>query len=302
MPLNFSRFMENITLTDHQWEDAQTKYEGVCKCLDRHFYKSDYVPSHKFLFGSYKLKTCIRPVVPDQDVDVLFKITEAQYEKYRNNPGGLLQEVRMAIKDKYTTTDKIKAWGKVVLVQFADGTHNVEVLPALERSDMTFLIPNTENGGSWEMFNPRASIAKFQASNQNTENLTCELTKIIKSWVRNTETLNYKSYMVTDDVIHFVNNIYPSGRGENTWLAVIKNFFTYRFVRMSNDDDRYSHIDTAKCRADKAYQYNEDGKYIEASRELRKIFGDVFPLADCNEDVSMNEEHFISAPSPWRVG
>lgn len=29
-----------------------------------------------------------------------------------------------ALKAKYTTTDKIKVWGKVVLVQFTDGTHN----------------------------------------------------------------------------------------------------------------------------------------------------------------------------------
>lgn len=124
MALDYSKFIENITLTAAQWDDAKTKYEGVCACLDKHFYDSDYNEAHKYLFGSYKLKTYVRPIVPDQDVDVLFRIDKDTYDKYKDNPGGLLQKVRCALKAKYTTTDKIKAWGKVVLVQFTDGTHN----------------------------------------------------------------------------------------------------------------------------------------------------------------------------------
>ena len=72
MALKFTKFIENITLTDNQWKDAKTKYEGVCACLDKHFYDSAYNENHKFLFGSYKLRTPVRPIVPEQDVDVLF--------------------------------------------------------------------------------------------------------------------------------------------------------------------------------------------------------------------------------------
>lgn len=38
MALNFQKFIDNITLTDAQWDDAKKKYEGVCRCLNRHFY------------------------------------------------------------------------------------------------------------------------------------------------------------------------------------------------------------------------------------------------------------------------
>lgn len=301
MVLDYSKFLENITLTENQWDDAQTKYEGVCSCLDRHFYETDYTPEHKYLFGSYKLKTCVRPIVPEQDVDVLFKITKETYDKYQNNPGGLLQEIRTALKDKYTTTDKIKAWGKVVLVQFADGTHNVEVLPAYEKENNSFQIPNTEDGGSWEEFNPRHSVESFNESNVKSKSLTRELTKIVKAWIRNTATLDYKSYKATEDVINFIGDIYPEGQSSDSYLIVIKNFFTYLLNRLPTTDERYSYVNTAKGRVDKAYQYEEEGKHIEASDELRKVFGEVFPKATKNEENGNKNERFKAAPSPWRA-
>lgn len=301
MALKFTKFIENITLTDNQWKDAKTKYEGVCACLDKHFYDSAYNENHKFLFGSYKLRTPVRPIVPEQDVDVLFKIDYSTYVKYQNNPAGLLQEVRKALKEKYTTTDIIKAWGKVVLIQFSDGTHNVEVLPAYETASGMFYIPNTENGGSWNVFDPRTPIKSFQDSNQSSNSLTQELTKMIKAWKRNTATLEYKSYRIAEDVTTFVNNIYPDGADTGSYLSVIKNFFTYIFNRISSTDARYSHINTAKSRVDKAYQYEEDGKHIEASEELRKVFGDVFPKEEKNDDNANSVRSFTNAPSPWRV-
>lgn len=301
MALNFTKFIENITLTDNQWKDAKTKYEGVCACLDKHFYDSAYNENHKFLFGSYKLRTPVRPIVPEQDVDVLFKIDYSTYVKYQNNPAGLLQEVRKALKEKYTTTDTIKAWGKVVLIQFSDGTHNVEVLPAYETASGKFYIPNTENGGSWNVFDPRTPIKSFQDSNQSSNSLTQELTKMIKAWKQNTATLEYKSYRIAEDVTTFVNNIYPDGAEIGSYLSVIKNFFTYIFNRISSADARYSHINTAKTRVDRAYQYEEDGKRIEASEELRKIFGDVFPKEEKNDDNKNSVRSFNNAPSPWRV-
>lgn len=301
MALQFKKFVENITLTETQWKDAQTKYEGVCACLDKHFYDSEYNENHKFLFGSYKLKTCVRPIVPEQDVDVLFKIDYSTYVKYQNNPGGLLQEVRKALREKYTTTDTIKAWGKVVLIQFSDGTHNVEVLPAYEMNSGDFLIPNTENGGSWNVFDPRTPIKSFQDSNQSSNSLTQALTKMIKAWKRNTTTLGYKSYKIAEDVTNFVSGIYPGGADAGSYLSVIKNFYNYIFNRISILDPRYSHISTAKTRVNKAYQYEEDGKHIEASEELRKVFGDVFPKEEKNDDSTKGVRSFTNAPSPWRV-
>ncbi|MBD5163200.1 MAG: hypothetical protein HDT09_00680 [Bacteroidales bacterium] len=40
----------------------------------------------------------------NQDVDVMFKISEEIYEQYKTRPGDMLQKVRNILKDTYTTT------------------------------------------------------------------------------------------------------------------------------------------------------------------------------------------------------
>ena len=130
MDKNFTTFIENITLTQAQSDDAKKKYTGVCEKLYDAYYTDDYDEGKKYLFGSYKTKTNVRPLTSDQDVDVLFKIPQETFDKYEayesNGQEALLQEVRDILKEKYTTTDKIKAWGKVVLVNFSEGHHNVD--------------------------------------------------------------------------------------------------------------------------------------------------------------------------------
>lgn len=300
MQKNFNDFLENITLTEAQMKDAKTKYEGVCGCLDRHFYDSSYNEAHKFLFGSYKHRTCVRPIVPEQDVDVLFKIDKDTYEKYKDNPGGLLQEVRNALKDTYTTTDRIKAWGKVVLVNFAEGKHNVEVLPALEQDDNTFLIPNTENGGSWDVFDPRAQVDAFCSSNKKTQCLTKKLAKMMKTWGRNTKTLDYSSYIMLEDIIKFLNDYYPDGQGDTKFDQIVEEFLTYVHSRLDDTDSRKSHLKTAKTRAANAIEYEKQGKHIEASEEWRKVFGSEFPKSEKNEAKNgCGVFGFKEAPRPW---
>lgn len=104
----FKDMLANIELTSAQKDDAKTKYSGVVDCLSRHFNGRNRNCHDQYLFGSYKTKTAIRPLESGSDVDVLFKISEEKYKQYENNPGGLLQEVRKALKDTYSTTDKIR--------------------------------------------------------------------------------------------------------------------------------------------------------------------------------------------------
>lgn len=297
MDKNFTTFIENITLTQTQSEDALKKYTGVCEKLYKTYYTGSYDESKKFLFGSYKTKTNVRPLTPDQDVDVLFKIPQEVFDKYNayksNGQAALLQEVRNILKEKYTTTEKIKAWGKVVLVNFAEGHHNVELLPALELEDNTFKIPNSENGGSWEIFNPRKEIAKFNESNTKTNGLTRELTKMLKAWAHNTTSIFYESYKRIDDVISFLAENYSAGKGDTSYSKVVFDYFDYMSNRVGGA--LKSHIDTALARARKAMEYEDKSQAKEATEEWRKIFGNDFPLVtenpkreSCTEQISAN--------------
>ena len=301
MEREFTDFINEITLTHCQSEDAKTKYTGVCQKLYSHYYNGEYDEEKKYLFGSYKTKTNVRPLTEDQDVDVLFKIPQSTYDKFdkyeSNGQAALLQEVRNILKEKYTITDTIKAWGKVVLVQFQENHHNVELLPALEQDDNTFLIPNSENGGSWETFDPRAEVERFQASNESTKNLTRELAKMLKAWAHNTTSMSYKSCKRLDDVITFLDELYPQGKGTTSYAKIVFDFFDYMNSRCG--DDIKSYITTALSHARKALEYDNSEKPMEASEQWRSIFGDKFPKVQSNP-VKKNESQSIINPiRPW---
>jgi len=285
--MGFKYFILHLKLSDKQMSDAEQKYNGVSETLHNSYYETKYDGRTKFLFGSYKMKTNIRPIDECQDVDVIFKMPEEDFNRFKNyesnGPAALLQEIRNILNEHYTTTEKIRAWGKVVLVQFADGTHNVEVLPALELEDGTFEIPNSENGGSWEIFDPRDQLNRFNESNSQTNGLTRDLIKMIKSWVKNTKSLEYKSYDVTNDVIEYLETNYSNGADYEEYKFVVRDFFEYIGNKYENDEDKFSHIKTAYERVTRAISYEEKGKCEEATKEWRKVFGDLFPKVECPE-------------------
>lgn len=301
MEREFLDFINEITLTHCQCEDAQTKYTGVCQKLYSHYYNGEYDDGKKYLFGSYKTKTNVRPLTEDQDVDVLFKIPQSTYDKFdkyeSNGQAALLQEVRNILKEKYTITDTIKAWGKVVLVQFQENHHNVELLPALEQDDGAFLIPNSENGGSWETFDPRAEVERFQTSNESTNGLTRELAKMLKTWVHNTTSMSYKSCKRLDDVITFLDEFYPQGKETTSYAKIVFDFFDYMSSRCG--DDIKSYINTALSHARKALEYDSNEKPVEASEQWRTIFGDKFPKVQSNPIKKNESQSIINPIRPW---
>lgn len=296
----FTTFLENIKLTSNQIEDGRTKYRGVCDCLAKYFYGRSLCDNDKILFGSFKTKTQVRPMGDGQDVDVVFKIDKDTYEKYQDNPSGMLQKIRSILKDTYTSTEHISAWGKVVLVEFSEGCHNVEVAPCFEKEDGVFLIPNTcYSNKNWEEFDVRGQLNSFTTSNEESNGLTRDLIKMIKKWVRNTSTLTYSSYNIVNDAIHFVTQYYSSGIGTTSYDVLTKDWFTYLENHTPSYLQNYkSCITTAKDRAVKTVQFANDGKYIEATKECIKIFGDMFPKAEKNE-IKEKECTTITPVRPW---
>ena len=305
MESNFKEFCENIRLTQKQNEDAKTKYSGVCKTLHKYYYESTYDEKTKFLFGSYKTKTNIRPLDEMQDVDVLFQIPQETFDKFDNyeinGQSALLQEIKDVLKETYSTTDKISVWGKVVLVKMADNTHNVEVLPAKEKENGTFTIPNSSDGGSWEEFDPRTQIDEFQSSNDRTNGLTAELARMMKAWKRNTLSMNYPSYELLSDIMLFLDTEFTSGTEQEEYPELVKNFLDYIKNRCI-DENRKSHIETAYNRSVKAIEYIDSDKPKEASEKWHKVFGDQFPKTNENP----KKESVFAAPitkpaSPWSM-
>jgi len=280
----FEQFYENIKLTSSQKEDAKKKYNGVCKKLHEHYYPdNEYNGSTKLLIGSYGKHTNIRP---PRDVDVLFIMPDDKFDQYDDNESNgqsqLLQDIKKILSEKYSTTDKIKGWGKVVLIQFKEGTHNVELLPSREKEGK-FIIPNTENGGFWERWDPRADIRRIKDSDKKTNGKTRALIRMIKKWSEN-NSVKLKSVQIEEKVVDFFSSNYS----DKEYSILVRDFFGF-FGNLANEKIK-SHIMTAYNRARKACDLENESKIKEAIDEWKKIFGNDFPNVESFTESCQEEK------------
>ena len=295
----FEQFYENIKLTSSQREDAKKKYDGVCKKLHDYYYpNTEYDGSTKLLIGSYGKHTNIRP---PRDVDVLFFMPNDKFEQYDDNESNgqsqLLQDIKRILREKYSTTDKIKGWGKVVLIQFADGTHNIELLPAWQTENGKFIIPNTKDGGFWEIWDPRAEIKKISDSDKKTNGKTRALIRMVKKWSENCS-VKLKSFQIEEKIVDF----FVSEDSDKEYPVLVRDFFRY-FCRLA-DENVKSYLKTAYNRARKACDLESEGKIVEAVEEWKKIFGSDFPSIDSSsksfqEDKPVLADYSHCEPIKW---
>lgn len=267
----FLKFYDNIKLTPAQRDDAVTKHTGVCKKLHDYYYPNiEYNGSTKLLIGSYAKHTHIRPA---RDIDVIFIMPMEKFDQYDDNQSNcqaqLLQDVKKILEGKYPNTP-IRADEKVVVLEFADTKHDVELLPAWENEDGTFKIPNSANGGSWKNWDPRSEIKKISDSEETTRK-TRALIRMVKKWSENCSA-KIKSYKIEDAVISFLN-IYTDY--DLDYPVLVRNFFEY-FHGSTADENLKSHLSTALNRAKKACDFEDNNKLDDAVAEWQKVFGDDF--------------------------
>lgn len=297
---HFLEMLRRLKLTTAQRNDARTKYTTVAKLLHAEFYTNQYDGSTKLLIGSYGKRTNIRP---PGDVDLLFKVPGEVYDQYQDAPGALLQRIRKVIGDHYTATEKISAWGKVVLVKFPDGKHDIELLPAYE-IDGVFMIPNTEGGGVWESFDARADLDIVKESNAATNGKTRPLIRVIKRWRKQTKSMTLKAFELEKYCADFLSEYEYE---DKTWAQIVAAFFEWLAAAADKD---MTQIQTAINRAQKALAYEADADLKEACNEWRKVFGNrTFPAYSSNlsrvnalarQFVAPNEQ-FIENMFPVRI-
>ena len=279
MDEHFEQLHEHLKLTSSQRDEVKRKHSGVSKSLYEEFYDGDYDPKTRLIIGSHGKKTESRH--PIGDIDLIFKISKADLDRYQayesNGPSALLQRVREKLQQTYTVTE-IKSWGKVVLVEFGDGQHDVEVLPCYEEAEGTFTIPNSENGGYWEPFDPRAEMRMISES-QGQTGITRKLIKFVKRW-RTKSNAQIKSFQIEYFCVSYLEASYDP---DMTWSELVEGFFTWLELQADDlSDDGLSKTVSAKGRAQKARDYELSEKYDDACEEWRKVFGRVFPIYDSN--------------------
>lgn len=288
METEFNQLLKNIKLTHLQKLDAKTKVKSVAETLHNHYYPHlTYDGSTKRIIGSYGKRTNIRPV---GDIDLLFKMPDEKFAQYDSLAGNkqsqLLQDVRAVLKDKFTTTEKIRAFGKVIVIGFSDGTHSVELLPAWKQADGKFRIPNSENGGSWEIWDPIKEFENIDRSSKRTKK-TRSLIRMVKRWADYCS-VPLRSFMIELLVVEYLN----THASDTTYPQLVKEFFDFLLIKRNISiyspassnfvhlgEDWYSKAESAVTRNIRAVDFEAKEDYENASREWKKVFGEVFPLA-----------------------
>jgi len=268
----FAKFYENIKLTPAQKQDAIDKYTGVCKKLHDTYYPNvAYNGSTKLLIGSYGKHTSIRPA---RDVDVIFILPKDKFAQYDDNTSNkqsqLLQDVKAILEIKYPNTP-IKAFGKIVKIEFSETKHDVELVPGWENDDGSFTIPDSENGGSWIVQRYREEI-KAIAESDATTGRTKFLIRMIKKWSDNCSA-NLRSFQIEQKALSYFG---ATDRSEYDTSKLVREFFKY-FHDTVIDSDLQSHLNTAYGRAKKACDFQVNDKIDDAIEEWVKIFGGDFP-------------------------
>jgi Second Messenger Oligonucleotide or Dinucleotide Synthetase domain len=284
----FERFLANIRITTSDREDASRKTNGVAGKLHSHYYFSSYDGSTKLLIGSYGKGT---PVRPPRDVDILFMMPYAEYQRhdsyFGNGQSKLLQDIKAILQERYPTTDKIRGDGQVVVVPFSGG-HTVELLPAWGTTGGQYVIPNTHGGGSWKTVDHRAEIWNVDNSDNRSNGNTRNLIKMIKVWQAECN-VPIKSLVLELRSVNFLSawKYYDKGAVYYDWM--VRDFLSELITKASSscaipglDEKCYygdawlSRAQSAYQRAAKACQFESENNDFAAALEWRKIFGNQY--------------------------
>jgi hypothetical protein len=107
--------------------------------------------------------------------------TYDKFNKYKGNgQSALLQEVKGVLQKTYSTSH-LKADGQVIGINFKDGI-DFEVVPAFLNKDGSYTYPDTNNGGSWKITNPKAEISAINTQNILTNKNLKRLCRMARAW------------------------------------------------------------------------------------------------------------------------
>ncbi len=177
----FSMFCSNLQVKDGG--TISQRYKNITKRLNTDFWDTTSDTSHSLYVGSYGRNTAIQGF---SDLDMIFQLPYAEYEKYNNYSGNgqsaLLQAVKKSIEKTYSTTS-IRADGQVIVVPFTDGI-SFEVVPAFINKNDSFTFPNANNGGSWQVTNPKPEIQALRDRNDSCNGNLIQLCRMARAWKR----------------------------------------------------------------------------------------------------------------------
>lgn len=297
----FKKFLDNLAIKNVS--DISQKYKRITNTLNKQYYDSESEIDHSLQVGSYGRGTAINGI---SDLDMLFILPYEVYQQYNSHQGNgqsaLLQAIKSALLSTYPNTN-IGGDGQVVAINFQNYT--VEVLPCFLNKDGSYTYPNSNDGGSWKITDPKPEIEAINNLNNDSNGNLKKLCKMVRAW-KNNVGLKMGGMLIDTLCYNFINsNSFYKDKSYSSYNLMVRDFFN--FLKDQNKDQEYWHApgsnkkvyknDNFIAKAKKAYNKSleaiENENYQKAYGLWRDIFNGSFPTAQTmNEAVKTQTATF----------
>jgi len=285
----FDLLCDNLRMSKETVDTVSYRYHRIIHQLNESYYGIDNDSLHGLYVGSYGRGTAINT----SDIDMLFVLPYEEYVRFNryltNGQSALLQDVKNSIQKTYPSS-YISGDGQVIVVYFTDGV-TFEVVPCFGNNDNSFTFPDSNNGGSWKITNPRPEISAINSLNNCTNKNLKRLCRMVRAWKEQNnvllgglliDTLAYRFLKdweyrdkttvyydwMTRDFFDYLSSIDDS---QSYWCAVGSNQLIYRKGPFA-------------AKAKKAYDaavaaiaYKTSGYDYSANLKWQEIYGTRFP-------------------------
>ena len=285
----FSSFDSKLKISQDRRILIASRRNLIVKRLNQEF-RGYYSNCNSLFVGSYGRNTANEFVSDIDLVCILPYETYQRFNQYVNNgQSALLQAVKQAIAKTYPCTS-LKGDGQIVDVTFSDGM-KFEILPSFENNDGRSLIyANSNDGGSWQVTDPRPEIKAFQDMNKECNDNLYSLCRMVRAW-KYTNNVDIKSCLLDLFAYLFLNSYEYKDNSYVYYDWMLRDYFEY----LSKIDDNqhkwmmpgsrkmYFCFDNFQAKARKAYEiakeaieYDDVGCEWSAKQRWKSILGNNF--------------------------
>lgn len=285
----FSTFCSNLRMSSDTVSKIQYRYKQITKRINIDYWGSTSETSHSLYVGSYGRGTEIWT----SDIDMIVQLPYDKYKKYdsysSNGQSALLQDVKAVLQKTYSTSH-LKGDGQVIGINFTDGI-NFEIVPVFINKDNSYIYPDTNNGGTWKITDPRKEIIAMDARNAVTNKNLKRLCRVARAWKAKCnvpmsgiliDTLAYKfinewahkdkSYLYYDymsrDFFKFLKDI---DKTKLYWYAPGSNRYVWK------DGNFHVKASTAYNLSLEAIEHETNDRPLSSKKKWREIYGTKFP-------------------------
>ena len=284
----FRTFCSNIKINKSTVDKISYRYKRITKQLNKNFWESESELSHSLYVGSYGRGTEIHV----SDIDMIFQLPYEMYVQFNNYEGNgqsaLLKTVKNSIEQTYKSY--IRADGQVIKVDFTDGIC-FEIVPCFINNDGSYTYPDTHNGGSWKITNPKAEIKAINDANKEWNNNLKRLCRMarawkdewnvpiggllidtlaynfLKNWEYKDKSFTYYDWMTRD----FFYYLQGQNEEQKYWLAPGSNQYVWRTGKFEYKALRCYNISL------EAIEFERKEQEYSANKKWREIYGTKFP-------------------------